>query len=159
MLGTIRYKNVRNTTGAVFTASNFSDFTDGEDRQIKHVRRVLSEIDIGEDDGKTQSENGVILTVFIPNHNILWVDITVTRPVQGEKVLGGQVYSVISNGIAFPIPNPQNFFNISWCVDSNNCLRLFDQGIAEEVQLKENDVINCIITLGEPSNSFDRINP
>lgn len=42
MSSTIRYQFVENTLGVAFTLDNFPYTSDGDDRQIKQVKRVVS---------------------------------------------------------------------------------------------------------------------
>lgn len=156
MLGTIRYKDVRNTTGAVFTASNFPNFTDGDDKQKKEVKRTLSAIDVGTAPGQTQSTIGVILDVIPSSYDVLSVVINVSRPI--AKVGNSTPYRNL-NAMALPIPDPLGQVNILWYVDSDNCLRLLDDSETAATQLDEDDVIIAFITMGQRDSALDVINP
>jgi hypothetical protein len=152
---TIRYKDVRNTSGAVFTATNYPYNTDGDDKKQMLVKRTLAAIDIGTGAGQTQHASGLIVDSIPATSNILSVQLYITRAV---AVIGTQTpyYNIQGEGNAYPITSQ---FYIKWYIDTDNCLRIVDGGAAAEVRLIESDIIQALIIIGNSESTADTLNP
>ena len=156
MLGTIRYKDIRNTTGAVLTASNFPNFTDGEDKQFKEVKRTIAGLEVGTGAGQTRNASGIILDIIASGYDVLMIQIFVVAPL--TKIgLQTPYQTVDSLGQGtFPITS-QN--SLKWFVDLDNSIRVVDLGGAAETRIGAGYIINAYITLGKSDTALDTLNP
>lgn len=158
MTTAIRYKDVRNTTGAPLTISNFPMATDGNDKQFKVVTRALAVADIGTGVGQTRNASGLIVEALTSNYSVLWAIGFVSRETAEVGTTGMFPYQLIT-GLIAPLPDPtaQANFKIGH-MPEDNTIRLIDSGSSAATQLASGDIITLILILGSPDNAVDLMN-
>jgi hypothetical protein len=163
----IRYKFTKNTTGAAietataFVAENTS--SDGDGKQRKVVRRILTAADIGTDEGQVGHANGLIVDVIPKTYNILFVQLLVWRKSSSDVgTTGMYTYDLVQN---------QMFHSggavtgetlvVHGVMPSDNSIRVIDKdpnSAVVGVKLEEGDVIIADIFLGQAEDPLDLIN-
>ena len=156
MLGTIRYKFVKNKTGLPLTVENFKDINDGNDKQFKIVNRLIGAGDIGVDPGQTGHPDGAILD-FIPSGNVLFAEVSVFRPLL--KTPGGMTpYNNMDNQVydELDLDNKILSFEIQFgLMPSDNTIRIIDKKYGTFFELNEDDTVFSKIYFGESEDQLD----
>lgn len=85
MTSSVRYKYVKNQTTEPLTADNFVSncfvSNDGDDKQYKFVKRIVTAADIGTDPGQIGNVYGAILDMIPITSDVLWFEANVYRAV------------------------------------------------------------------------------
>jgi len=150
MTSSIRYKFIKNDTVAPFTLSTFPGLSDGDDKQVKFVRHVLTATDIGNAPGQTGHANGLILDFVNLNYNILWVNGATFRPT--NKIDGIQFMLLVDNG-AFNGDEA----NIQYGVGADGSIRVEDVGYGTGAALLADDVVTAIVIIGPKVDQRDSV--
>ncbi len=157
MTTSVRYKFVKNATGAALTATTFPMQGDGDDRQFRVVKHVLVAADIGTGAGQTGHASGMILDVLSSTTNPLWVLGFVSRPT--AAVSGMVPYHNIDNA-SFTPAVPVTQIQAQFGIDANNVVRMIDANVAAgTAALAVGDVVTALIFIGAPQESADIMNP
>lgn len=161
MASSFRYKYVQNSTAAALTLANFPVTNDGDDKQEKFIRHVLTADDIGVDPGEIGNAGGLILDVIPVNYNVLWFDVTTFRPTAGGGI---NRYNCLDNqvvGVTFDDPDyvVESYETAFW-VAADNTLRVQDRGIANPTAfLAAGDVLIGRLVIGSAQDTRDHMNP
>jgi hypothetical protein len=151
MTTSTRYKFVKNALGVPFTVSNFPVSNDGDDRQVKQVKRVLSAIDIGVSTGKVGHPAGAIVDVIPNSSNVLFVKGLTYRP--GAAVDGFIPLILMDNNtIGAAIAE------INYALGTDNTIRVLDYGQGGDAALAIGDIVFVEVTLGATIDSLDSMN-
>ncbi len=151
MTTSVRYKFVNNTSGAVLSTTNFPVNNDGDDRQVKFVKRVLSAIDIGTGAGKVGNAGGAIVDIISNNYNVLWVEGLTYRPI--AAVSGAKPYVLIDNDFIV-----DEYAKISYTLGINNTIIVTDLAQGTNAALAIGDIVTLKVTLGSVSDKNDSMN-
>lgn len=160
-----RYKYVQNSTDAGLTIANFPVTNDGDNKQPKTIRRILTEEDIGTDPGQIGHTSGLILDVIPVNYNVLWFDVRTYKPVLvGVNPNEIYTYNLLDNqvvAVTFDDPDYEiESYEITFWLAKDNTLRVFDKGHLNPVAaLVEGDHIVGNIIIGQPQDTRDKMNP
>lgn len=155
MTTTVRYQYVENTLGAAFTLDNFPYTSDGDDKQVKVVRRIVAAADLGTAAGQLRHASGAIACVVPATSNVLMVEASVQRPV---TAIGNMIPYKNITGIVSPIPTPTAQLDVRVALGEDNTIRIIDAGASAGVQLATDDVVIVKLTLGPRENSSDDLN-
>jgi hypothetical protein len=161
MASSYRYKYVKNSSGAALTAANFPVTNDGDDKQNKIVRHVLVAADIGTGAGQVGNAGGLILDVVPSNYNVLWFEVNIFRP----TLSGGlNKYNSIDNAVVDITLDEGAYtieaYDIAFWLGTDNTLRVYDKGNAQaNAHLVAGDVLIGRVTLGQPQDTSDKMNP
>ena len=83
MTSSVRYKYIKNTTATPLTVDNFVSNclinSDGDDKQCKFVKRIITAADIGTNPDQIGHSYGAILDLIPMTSNVLWVEASVFR--------------------------------------------------------------------------------
>lgn len=157
MSSTIRYQFVENTLGVAFTLDNFPYTSDGDDRQIKQVKRVVSAADVGTGAGQLGHAAGAILAVVPATSNVLWASATVYRPVTPVANVGTPYQDM--TGVTVPVVTPLTQMQLKVVLGADNTIRGIDgNASAGTSAVVAGDVIIVDMTLGAIQDSSDSMN-
>jgi hypothetical protein len=124
MTSVIRYTEVVNATGAVFTPVAALT-TSGKEGTLKHYKRTFAAIDIGTEAGKTRSDDGCLL-VTITGATIK--DIAYAQLWETE-VINGRTYSMMMN---VP-PAADQFDSVGLRISADGkSIYIIDKGLVED---------------------------
>lgn len=151
MTTTVRYKFVENTTGNAFTKESFLDLTDGEDRQLRIIKRVLSADDIGEQPGETGHDYGAIVDVIPSNYNVLWFQGTIYR--KNGAIQGSTLYNPVDNQYN---SDDVSSFEAEYFLGTDNTLRV--RSVDDDLPCFIGDVVTFFVILGPRTNPNDKVN-
>lgn len=160
MASSFRYKYVQNSTAGALTRANFPVVNDGDDKQEKFIRHVLSRNDIGVGAGQIGNAGGLILDVIPANYNVLWFDVTTFRPTAGGGInryncLDNQVVSVTFDDPDYVVES----YEVAFWVAADNTLRVQDRGIANPTAILQfGDVLIGRLVIGSAQDSRDYMN-
>lgn len=145
----IRYKFIKNTTGAVI--ANMPITNDGDDRKSIIVRRVLAAGDTGTAVGQIGHADGMSVDTMPSGSNVLFVKGSAYRP----AVLNGVIYFELLDNNYF---SNTVYSLISYGIGKDNSLRAKDTGLAGGL-LVEGDVLILEVFMGSPVDANDKITP
>ncbi len=158
MSSTIRYQFVENTLGVAFTLDNFPYTSDGDDRQIKYVKRDIAAIDVGTAAGKLGHANGAILAVVPSTTNVLWAQATVYRPLTAIADVGTPYKEM--TGVTVPVVTPLTQMQLQVVVGADNTIRGIDgNASAGTSAIATGDIIIVMMITGAAENPSDVMNP
>lgn len=152
-----RYKFVKNATAGALTVANFPVTNDGDDKQEKFVKHVLTANDIGTAAGQIGNTSGLILDVIPVSYNVLWFEIGVYRP---TNVGGINQYNDLQNQIGtIDVDLTFTSFEVLFWLATDNTLRVFDKSHASlDTPLVAGDIITARVFIGPPQDSRDYMN-
>lgn len=157
MTSTVRYKFVKNKTTQPLTVDNFSSncmlTNDGDDRQMKFVKRIITVADIGTDPGEIGHYQGAILDVIPPGCNVLWVQGSIFRGTESNP----SGYNMIDNQVN-PIPDPTGETDVQFALLADNSVHVIDISQGTPSAIRVNDTITAFIFIGYPQFSDDVMN-
>lgn len=158
MTSTVRYKYVKNQTNQILTADNFVSScmisNDGDDRQFKIVKRMVTAADIGTAVGQIGNYNGAILDVIQSGQNVLWVQCTICR----GTMTNPNGYDSIDNQV-YPIPTPTIQTQLQFALYPENIIRVIDISEGTAAAIRDGDIITAFIVTGYPQLPSDVMNP
>lgn len=140
MSTSVRYKEITNATGAVFSSANLPAGGDGNDKQYRIIKRTLAAIDVGTDTGKTRGTDGCIVDQLPASANVLSIEGSTYR---AGKLLDS--FSVYTPGTDVP-----TFFQavINYSVNASKQVIVKDAGGDATVHLAANDVVIIKLVIG-----------
>lgn len=150
MSSSFRYQYVQNATGAAITDPNaFPVLTDGDDKQTKFIKHVLSAADIGNGVGQTGHAAGLILAVLPKNYDVRWIQGLSYRP----TLTGGiNQYQLIDNAT---VAGPSNIKPV-YELYSDGTIRVVDSNYATAAaRLAAGDVITAMVVIGTKQDIRD----
>lgn len=157
MTDSVRYKFIKNTTGAaITTATAFPYLNDGDDKTRRVIKRLLTADDIGTGAGQTQHADGVIVDVVPTGYNVL---LATVMPLHTAYNAPRTEYDNLTNQLLSINGGASTFitFDIVWWIHSDNTLRVHDKGGAG-AKLAANDLLVCELVIGPKENPVDLIN-
>jgi len=155
MTTAVRYKNVQNALGAAFTLTNFPYTNDGDDRQLKFVKRTIVAADIGTAEGQIGHASGAIVDVIPPTTNVLWAELTAFRPL--AAVSGSIPYKNLT-WVTVPVVTPLTQFQVQCLLGTDNTIRAVDASQGGTAAIAAGDVITGFVIIGQKSDSTDSMN-
>ncbi len=165
-MSTVRYKFIKNQTTTPLTIDNFASNcmlkNDGDDRQEKFVKRVITIADIGGDPGELGDPYGAILDIIPPGYNVLWFQADVYRP--GDVKQQGSTYynNIVSDitPLSLPaVPATITQTTLNFLLGQDNSLRINDKGWQTASSIQEGDIITAKIIIGYSQFPTDVMNP
>ncbi len=166
MTSSVRYKYIENQTTAPLTINNFVSNclinNDGDDKQVKVIKRIITVADIGGDPGELGDNYGAILDVIPITSTVLWFSAEVYRP-QAGKIQGMTLYNNVNSDIqpltlpAVPMTLTQTTLNFGLGLD--NTLRISDKGWETAAALVVGDVVIAHVILGTKTSALDVMSP
>jgi len=161
MASSFRYKYVQNSTAGALTIANFPVTNDGDDKQEKFIRHVLSANDIGTGAGQVGHIDGLILDVIPVNYNVLWFDVATFRPTTANGI---SRYNPLDNqveAVTYVDPDYEvEAFESAFWLAADNTLRFYDKGHANaNAHLIADDVLIVRLTIGSRQDTRDHMNP
>ena len=158
MSSNVRYQYIENTLAAAFTLDNFPYTSDGDDKQIKYVKRDVAAIDVGTTAGKLGHANGAILAVVPSTANVLWAQATVYRPLTAIADVGTPYKNM--TGVTVPVANPLTQMQLQVVVGADNTIRGIDgNASAGTSAIAVGDIIIVMMITGAAENASDVMNP
>ncbi|HQZ50069.1 MAG TPA: hypothetical protein PLF17_06080 [Chitinophagaceae bacterium] len=166
MTSSVRYKYVKNTTATPLTVDNFVSSclinSDGDDKQCKFVKRIITAADIGTNPGQIGEAYGAILDLIPITSNVLWFEANVFRAgtvIQQGMTLYNNIVSDI-DPLAIPA-TPANITQttLNFGVGIDNSLRMHDKSQGTASAIAAGDIVTAIIILGTTQFSSDVMNP
>lgn len=166
MSSSVRYKFVENQTGVPLTVSNFAintlTNTDGDDKQEKLIKRVITGADIGTAENQLGDPYGAILDIVPSTSTVLWFQVDVYRP---ESVVqqGTTFYNNINSDVtpltipAVPITLFQTTLGFGLGLD--NTLRIADKAHDTASAITVGDIVIAKLITGTKTSTFDVMNP
>lgn len=151
MTTSTRYKFVKNALGVPLTIANFPVTNDGDDRQTKTVKRVLSAADIGTAAGQIGNASGCIVDVIPSGYNVLWVEGLTWRPL--TAVGGAKPYMLMDNNVI-----AATIVEIEYMLGLDNTIRAIDVGQGGGSALAIGDIITVKLTIGAAQDTLDSMN-
>lgn len=155
MTTAVRYKNVENTLGAAFTLANFPYTNDGDDRQLKFVKRTIVAADIGTGAGQIGHASGAIVDIAPPTTNVLWAQLFVFRP---QAAVSSAIPYKNLQGVTVPVVTPLTQFQVQCLLATDNTIRAIDAAQGGTAAIAAGDVITGLIIIGQKSVSTDSMN-
>lgn len=151
MTTSVRYKFVNNSSGAVLSSTNFPVSNDGDDRQVKFVKRVLTAIDIGTGAGKVGNAGGAIVDIIPNTYNVLWVEGHTYRPI--AAVSGAKPHVLIDNDFIVDA-----YAKISYTLGTDNTIIVTDLAQGTNAALAIGDIVTVKVIIGSVSDALDSMN-
>ena len=155
MTTSVRYKKVDNALGAALTLANFPYTNDGDDRQLKFLKRTIAAADIGTAAGQIGHASGAIVDVCPPTTNVLWAQLFVFRPL--TAVAGAIPYKNLQ-GVTVPVATPLTQFQVQCLLGTDNTIRAIDAAQGGTAAIAAGDVITALVLIGQKSDSTDSMN-
>lgn len=151
MVTSVRYKFIQNSTNAALTFANFPVLTDGDDKQIKIVKHVLTDSDIGTGAGQTGHDEGLILDIIPLNLNVLWIQ-GLSYRISGTTAGGTHRRFLMDNATV-----GANIADIEYGRNSDGSIRVIDIGHATDANLQSGDIVTAMIITGPKVDERDSI--
>jgi len=147
MSSSLRYKFVKNTTGAVITDPTVFSGPDGDNKQEKLIRRVLVTGDIGNAAGQVGEAAGLIVDTLPKGYNVLWIQGLCYRP-------NASAYTLLDN---FTGAGPL-LVTLAYKINTtDNTVRVINTSYAAGAgaRLAVDDVVTIRLVMGKQENSAD----
>ena len=166
MTSSVRYKFIENNTVTPLTVDNFVSNclinNDGDDKQVKFLKRIITDADIGNGAGQIGEPYGAILDVIPSTSTVLWFEINVYRP-QTILQQGMTLYNNIDSDVTplnlLDVPSNISQVSFNFGLGLDNTLRIADKGYATPSAIVAGDVVTATIILGTKTSAFDKMNP
>lgn len=166
MTSSVRYKYIKNTTATPLTVDNFVSSclinSDGDDKQCKFVKRIITAADIGTNPGQIGEAYGAILDVIPITSNVLWFEANVFRPgtvIQQGMTLYNNIVSDITPLTIAATPTTITQTTLNFGIGLDNTLRIFDKGHDTASAIAIGDIVTAKIILGTTQFPSDVMNP
>jgi hypothetical protein len=153
MTTSVRYKNVANTLGAAFTLDNFPFGSDGDDKQLKIVKRIIAAADIGTGAGQIGNALGAIVDIIPPTTNVIWFQLFIFRPLAGVPVPYKNLQGVV---VTPAVPVAQ--FQVLGLLGTDNTIRAIDAAQGGTAAIAAGDIITAFAIIGQKQDSADSMN-
>lgn len=150
MTSSVRYKYIKNTTATPLTVDNFVSSClmngDGDDKQRKIVKRIITAADIGTNPDQIGHSYGAILDLVPITSNVLWVHGNVFRP-----------GTVPQEGTTF-YDNIVSETMLNFGVGLDNSIRMHDKEEGTAFAVAAGDIVVATIILGTTQFPSDVMN-
>jgi len=166
MTSSVRYKYIKNTTATPLTVDNFVSNclinSDGDDKQCKFVKRIITAADIGTNPGQIGESYGAILDLIPITSNVLWFEANVFRA--GNVIQQGMTLynNIVSDIDPLAIPaTPANITQttLNFGVGLDNSIRIHDKAQGTASAIASGDIVTAMIILGTTQFPSDVMNP
>lgn len=151
MTSSVRYKFIKNSTVAPLTFANFPVLNDGDDKQIKIVKHVLTANDIGTAAGQVGHSEGLILDIIPLNFNVLWIQGISYR--QGATTAGGTHRRFLMDNATIG----GDVADIQYGQNPDGSIRVIDIGQATAANLQQDDIVTAMVIIGIKVDERDSI--
>lgn len=151
MTATVRYKFIKNTTGQPLTVANFPYKTDGDDKQYRFIRHILTAADIGTNPGQVGHLEGLILDLIPLNYNVIWFQVDIYRVDSVTTPEGTYIYDNVNNNVV----SAPDELNMVFGLAKNNCLIVYDKDHTGTSPIRAGDTLTALVILGTRVSPFD----
>lgn len=166
MSSSIRYKFVENKTEVPLTVFNFSEntlnSTDGDDKQQRLIKRVITTADIGTAANQLGDPYGAILDVVPNTSTVLWFQIDVYRP-ESVAQQGTIFYNNVNSDVTpLTLTGDAQILTqstLGFGLGLDNTLRIADKAEGTASAIAIGDVVIARVIIGTQTSTFDVMNP
>lgn len=166
MTSSVRYKYIKNTTATPLTVDNFVSSclinSDGDDKQRKFVKRIITDADIGTNPDQIGHSYGAILDLIPMTSNVLWVEASVFRAgdvIQQGMTLYNNIVSDINPLTIAATPTNITQTTLNFGVGLDNSIRMHDKTQGTASAIASGDIVTATIILGTTQFPSDVMNP